>query len=57
MIATHLMTRVYWNHWNLEDRMRLLDAAEMAVKPFMTIKKGEIIRFIESKSDKESEAL
>ncbi len=51
------MTRVYWNHWNLEDRMRLLDAAEMAVKPFMTIKKGEIIRFIESKSDKESEAL
>lgn len=54
LIATHLMTRVYWNQWNLEDRLRLLDAAEMAVKPFLTIKKGEIIRYIEGQSDKEA---
>jgi hypothetical protein len=54
VIATHLMTRVYWNQWNLEDRLRLLDAAEMAVKPFLTIKKGEIIRYIEGQSDKEA---
>ena len=47
MIATHLLTRVYWNHWNKEDRLRLLDAAEMAIKPFMTLKKGEIKRHIQ----------
>jgi hypothetical protein len=42
---------VYWNQWDLDHRMHLLDAAEAAVKPFLNIKKGEIIRFIESQSD------
>jgi len=52
VIATHLMTRVYWNHWDKEDRLRLLDAAELALKPFMTLKKGEIIRYIEANAPK-----
>jgi nucleoside phosphorylase len=61
VIATHLMTRVYWNQSDKEDRLKLLDAAELALSPFITIRKGEIIRYIEGKgakisSDKKSAA-
>jgi hypothetical protein len=56
VIATHLMTRVYWNHWDKDDRLRLLDAAELALKPFMTLKKGEIIRYIEAHTPKPGSA-
>lgn len=52
VIATHLMTRVYWSQWDKDDRLRLLDAAELALKPFITLKKGEIIRYIEGSSGK-----
>lgn len=48
VVATHLMTRVYWNQSNQDDRRRFLDAAEIALKPLMSLKKGEIIRFIEA---------
>lgn len=54
VIATHLMTRVYWNQWDLDHRLRLLDAVEFAVRPIMTLKKGEIIRFIEGQADEKS---
>lgn len=53
VIASHLMTRVYWNQSDLDDRMRLLDAAEMAVRPFLSLKKGEIRRYIEGQASRE----
>lgn len=54
VVASHLMTRVYWNQWDLDHRLRLLDAVEMAVRPIMTLKKGEIIRYIEGQADEKS---
>jgi hypothetical protein len=54
VVATHLMTRVYWNQWDLDHRLRLLDAVEIAVRPIMALKKGEIIRFIEGQAEEKS---
>lgn len=48
VVATHLMTRVYWNQSETSDRLRFLDAAEIALGPMVTLRKGEIIRYIEA---------
>jgi nucleoside phosphorylase/acyl carrier protein len=50
VVATHLMSRVYWNQSDQADRKRFLDAAEIALRPIVTIKKGEIMRYIDSHS-------
>lgn len=48
IVATHLMTRVYWNQADKQDRLRFLDAAEISLRPMITLRKGEIIRQIEA---------
>ncbi|MGB3643350.1 MAG: hypothetical protein WBA15_02625 [Mesorhizobium sp.] len=48
VVATHLMTRVYWNQADKQDRHRFLDAAEIALGTMFTLRKGEIMRQIES---------
>lgn len=55
VVATHLMTRVYWNQSDPIDRRRFLDAAEVALKPIVTLKKGEIIRYIDASAEKAEE--
>ncbi|MDT3684970.1 MAG: hypothetical protein RO009_08005 [Pseudorhodoplanes sp.] len=52
VVATHLMTRVYWNQSEMSDRLRFLDAAEIALGPVVTLQKGEIIRYIEANAPK-----
>ena len=52
VVATHLMTRVYWNQSETSDRLRFLDAAEIALGPIVTLRKGEIIRYIEANTPK-----
>lgn len=48
LIATHLMTRVYWKHWNKGDRLELLDAAsEMLQGVGFAVDQGKIRRQIE----------
>ncbi len=48
-LATHLVTRVFWNHWKKEDRLILLDAANELLKPFgQSYNYNEIRRLIES---------
>jgi nucleoside phosphorylase len=32
VLASHLMTRVYWRHWNKDHRLKLLSAAQEALK-------------------------
>lgn len=56
VVATHLMTRVYWNQSEISDRLRFLDAAEMALGPMVTLRKGEIIRYIEAIAPKAEDA-
>lgn len=47
-VATHLMARVFWRHWNGEDRLRLLDLAADILKSIdQTIDKGKIMRLLE----------
>jgi nucleoside phosphorylase len=53
VVATHLMTRVYWNQADTQDRLRFLDATEIALGTMFKLRKGEIIRFIESHPPKE----
>lgn len=48
IVGMHLMTRVYWNHADKNDRLRFLDAAEIALKPIISLKKGEIMRQIKA---------
>jgi nucleoside phosphorylase len=57
-ISTHLLTRVYWNHWKITDRLTLLDAAEQVLRPLqMTIlDKQSIKRFILSDDDDQRRA-
>lgn len=48
-LATHFLRRVYWSHWNKEDRLTLLDAAVDAMKPVqLTINKPQLKRMIEN---------
>lgn len=46
VLATHLLTRVYWNHWRKEDRLKLLDLAAEVIKPMTQIDKGKIQRIV-----------
>jgi nucleoside phosphorylase len=48
IVGSHLMERVYWNHANKQDRQRFLDAAEIALRPIISIRKGQIMRRIAS---------
>ena len=52
LVGTHIMTRVYWNQADSQDRMRFLDAAEIALGTVFTLRKGEIIRYIEASAPK-----
>ena len=47
VLATHLLTRVYWNHWRKEDRLRLLDIAAEIIKPMTQLDKGRIQRIVQ----------
>jgi nucleoside phosphorylase len=47
-IMTHLMGRVFWKHWRKEDRLSLLDAADLSLKGVgLQTKTGELKRIIE----------
>ncbi|NTC83010.1 hypothetical protein [Agrobacterium tumefaciens] len=46
-LSTYFITRVFWNHWQPENRLALLDAAEESLKPLnREIKKGDLQRMI-----------
>ncbi|MBX5159847.1 hypothetical protein HJB89_22430 [Rhizobium sp. NZLR8] len=52
-LSTYFMTRVFWNHWQPENRLALLDAAEESLKPLnQGIKKGEFQRMISKGKDR-----
>jgi hypothetical protein len=57
VVATHLMMRVYWNQADKQDRLRFLDAAEIALGTILSLRKGEIIRFIESNAPKNDKSI
>lgn len=47
-LASHYLSRVYWNHWRKDDRLTLLDAAEEAIRPLEhSINKAELKRLVE----------
>lgn len=53
ILASHYLSRVYWNHWHKEDRLHLLNTAEEVIKPLeMKINKSELKRMIEAESEK-----
>jgi hypothetical protein len=58
ILAAHFVTRVYWSHWKKQDRLILLNAAEMVIKPLhWNIDKQGLMRVIESdRGDVESRA-
>lgn len=46
-LASHYLSRVYWNHWKKDDRLSLLDAALEIVSPLnLDIKGPELKRLI-----------
>lgn len=53
VMATHFIMRVYWEHWNKEDRLQLLDAASNVLKPVARIDSGRLRRMVE-RDDSES---
>lgn len=53
IIGVHLMTRVYWDHWAKDDRLRLLDAAGEIIGRELQLNKGAIRRQVEGGSDAE----
>ena len=47
-LASHYLSRVYWSHWQKEDRLILLNTAEETIRPLdVRIDKSGIKRFIE----------
>lgn len=50
LVADHLLARVYWNQSEMSDRLRFLDAAEIALKPLLSLPKSEIKRQIVASS-------
>ncbi|UTW51470.1 hypothetical protein KFF05_16455 [bacterium SCSIO 12827] len=45
MLSEHILTRVYWDHWNSKDRLLLLNLADEILKPTrITLRKAEIQR-------------
>lgn len=52
-LASHYLSRVYWNHWKKDDRLILLDAAEQAIQPLeVSLNKQELKRLIEKQAGK-----
>lgn len=55
-VATHFLTRVYWNHARKSDRLAMLDYSDAVLKPTnLKIGKSELRRMIERES-KQKEA-
>jgi hypothetical protein len=51
-LSTHFMTRVFWNHWQKNNRLALLDAAEKCIIPLnRAIDKRRIKRIIQERAD------
>ncbi len=49
IISVYIMARVFWNHWRKEDRLSLLNVAEMSLKSIgLRRKTGELQRLIEN---------
>lgn len=48
-LASHYLSRVYWNHWKKDDRLDLLDSADEVLKPISVrvSDKSELRRLIE----------
>ncbi len=47
-LASHYLSRVYWNHWKKDDRLVLLDVADEVIKPIeVSINKAELKRLVE----------
>lgn len=47
-LSTHLLARVFWDHWETPNRLALLDAVNETLKPLsQTIDKGKVQRQIE----------
>ena len=54
VVATYLMSRVFWKHWRKEDRLSLLDAADISLRGVgQQHKTGALKRAIEKLSDTE----
>ena len=47
ILASHLLTRVYWNHWSMVDRLKLLEVAADIIKPMTQLNKGKIQRIVQ----------
>ncbi|MBB4184779.1 nucleoside phosphorylase [Sinorhizobium terangae] len=55
-LSTYFLTRVFWNHWDVANRLALLDAAEESLRPIAAgIDKGRMQRIITSKRDEEEQ--
>lgn len=52
-LSIHFMERVFWNHWETENGLALLDAAEESIRPLGGggFDRGQIVRIIEGKGD------
>jgi nucleoside phosphorylase len=47
-LASHCISRVYWNHWQIRDRLCLLDAAESMIRTLkLSFDKPKLKRVIE----------
>ncbi|MBH0238471.1 phosphorylase family protein [Methylobrevis albus] len=55
VLATHLLARVYWNHWQKEDRLRLLELAAESAKPLFQLDKGRIQRLVDRTANIDAE--
>jgi nucleoside phosphorylase len=56
-LASHYLSRVYWNHWKKDDRLFLLDAAEDAIRPLdVKIDRPQLKRMIERSTSGERDS-
>ncbi|MGE0285234.1 MAG: hypothetical protein AB7I42_01240 [Bradyrhizobium sp.] len=54
MLASHLITRVYWRHWNKDHRLKLLNAAQESLKAAgLKYDKAGLKRLIDREVEKE----
>ena len=54
VVAMHLMQRVFWKHWRKQDRLALLNAADVSLQGVgQRQKTGELQRIIENLPDTE----
>lgn len=48
-MAQHFISRAYWSHWKKEDRLYLLDSANLFLKPFrQSVDKETVMKQIEN---------